>query len=210
MLKYFLEICLELCVFCPSVRTLPQCSDDVVYPASFYHYLGHIVFGHKDHDDIVGMYTSAETLVFFFFLINRIYCNENVAWFLCLESSCFSKKKHSRNVNRIHNHLFSEWTLSHLARLVKSLSCTVSTYLYGTLNMCFYYVTYTIIVNLYSKLPDRQETHCSKNVQYLKFKWLQWGLHLEPVSSAQMNELCCEYLSVRYIDCVLLPSHIRI
>ena len=36
-----------------------------------------------------------------------------------------------RNETRIHNHLVHKWKLSHLAKLVKWLSCVVTTYLCG-------------------------------------------------------------------------------
>ena len=36
-----------------------------------------------------------------------------------------------------HNHLFRKRTLNHLAKLIKSLSCVVSTYLYGVFNCMF-------------------------------------------------------------------------
>ena len=55
-------------------------------------------------------------------------------------------------------------------------------------------------------LPECQGTPWSKQVRYLKFKWLQLDSNPQPLCSernthplgqtVQMNELCCEYLSV--------------
>ena len=67
----------------------------------------------------------------------------------------------------------------------------------------------------------RLEIPCSKQAQYLKFKWLQRDWNPQPVSSqtntqhlaeqaGQMVELCCEHLSVCSTDCVFLSCHIHI
>ena len=42
------------------------------------------------------------------------------------------------NLNRNQNHLLSKWTLNHLAKLAKWLSCVVSTYLYGAFDCIFF------------------------------------------------------------------------
>ena len=42
-----------------------------------------------------------------------------------------------RNGTRTHNHLVRKWTLNHLAKLAKWLSCVVSTYLYGAFDSMF-------------------------------------------------------------------------
>ena len=41
------------------------------------------------------------------------------------------------NWPQTHNHLVCKWTLHHLAKLAKWLSCVVSTYLYGAFNCTF-------------------------------------------------------------------------
>ena len=41
------------------------------------------------------------------------------------------------NWTRAHNHLVHKWTLNHLAKLAKWLSCVVSTYLYGVFDCMF-------------------------------------------------------------------------
>ena len=46
------------------------------------------------------------------------------------------------NWARTHNHLVHKQTPNHLAKLAKWLSRAVSTYLYGTLTVCSYHVTY--------------------------------------------------------------------
>ena len=50
----------------------------------------------------------------------------------------------NRDCNRIQtlNHLVLEWTLMHLAKLAKWLSCVVSTYLYDAFYCMLYHVTY--------------------------------------------------------------------
>ena len=123
------------------------------------------------------------------------------------------------NGNRIHNHLVRQWTLNHLAKLSKWLSCVVSTYLYGNMTLCFLSCHVRVsewIPTLY--LPECQWTPCSKQEQCLKFKWLQWESNPQALSSSmntqpfsqtvQMIKLCCEYLSVRCIWlCVFIMSH---
>ena len=48
------------------------------------------------------------------------------------------------NEIRTQNSLVRKQTLNHLAKLVKWLSCVVSTYLYGAFDGMYYYVTYAI------------------------------------------------------------------
>ena len=58
-------------------------------------------------------------------------------------------------------------------------------------------------------MPESQGTSCTKQVPYLKSKWLQWNSNPQLLSSqtntqpfsrtGQMIALCCEYLSVRCI-----------
>ena len=64
------------------------------------------------------------------------------------------------------------------------LSCVVSTYLYGTFDCMFLSCHVCVsewIQVLY--LPECQGTPCSKQVQYLKFTWLQWDWNPQPPSS---------------------------
>ena len=73
-----------------------------------------------------------------------------------------------------HNHLVHKWTLNHLAKQAKWLSYFVSTYLYSAFDCmllsCHARVS-VWICNLW--LPRCQETPCSKQARYLKFKWQQ-------------------------------------
>ena len=64
-------------------------------------------------------------------------------------------------------------TLNHLAKLVKWLSCIVSTYLYDTF---WLYVLCHICISKWIdilQLSECQETACLKQAQNLTFKWLQ-------------------------------------
>ena len=114
------------------------------------------------------------------------------------------------NGNRTHNHLVRQWTLNHLAKLSKWLSCVVSTYLYGAFDCVFLSCHIRVskwIHTLY--LLECQGTPYSKQGPYLKLKWGQWDLNPEPLTlwmntlpfsqTGQMIELCCNYLSVRCI-----------
>ena len=72
------------------------------------------------------------------------------------------------------NHLMRKRTLNHLAELPKWLSCVVSTYLYGTFDYMFLSSHVRVSEWIYALcLPECQGIPCSKQVQYLKFKWLQ-------------------------------------
>ena len=75
------------------------------------------------------------------------------------------------NWTRMHNHLVRKRTLNHLAKLAKSLSCVVSTYLYGAFDYMFLSCHVRIsqwIYTLYS--PECQGTSWSKQVRYLKYQ----------------------------------------
>ena len=80
---------------------------------------------------------------------------------------------------RTHNHFVRKRTLNHLAKLVKWLSCVVSTYLYGVFDcMLLSYIAHEFQSEstLYS-LPECQGIPCSKQAPYLTFKWLQRDLN---------------------------------
>ena len=63
--------------------------------------------------------------------------------------------------------------LNYLAKVVNSLRCIVVTPLYGALTLCFI-LSHTRSEYIHTLwLPDCQGTPCSKQVQYLKLKWLQ-------------------------------------
>ena len=114
------------------------------------------------------------------------------------------------NGTRNHNHLVRKRTLNHLAKLAKWLSCVVSTFLYGEFDCMFLscHVRFPKWIHTL-QLPECQGTPCSKQVPYLKIKWLQRDSNPQPLSSltntqpfgqtGQIIELCCEYLAVRCI-----------
>ena len=114
------------------------------------------------------------------------------------------------NGTRTHNHLVRKRTLNHLAKLAKWLSCAVSTSLYGAFDCMFLSCHVRVWQWIHTlQLPECQGTPSSKQVPYLKIKWLQRDSNPQPLSSkrntepfgqtGQMIELCCEYLSVRRI-----------
>ena len=83
-----------------------------------------------------------------------------------------------------YNHLVHKRTLNHLAKLTKWLSCVVSTYLYGAFDCMFLSCHIRVWGWIYTiQLPECQGTPCSKQVQYLKFKWQQPNLNPQPLSS---------------------------
>ena len=111
---------------------------------------------------------------------------------------------------RTQNHLIHKWTLHHLAKMAKWLSCVVSTYLYVAFGCMFLSSHVHVLELIYTlSLPECQETTCSSQAQYLKFKWQQRDSNPEPLNSqtntqpfiqiGQIIELCCEYVSVQCI-----------
>ena len=78
------------------------------------------------------------------------------------------------NGTRTHNHFVYKRTLKHLAKPVEWLNCVVSTYLYSAFD-CMFLSGYTRVLEWIHTLhlSECQGTPCSKQAQYLKFKWLQ-------------------------------------
>ena len=114
------------------------------------------------------------------------------------------------NGTRPRNHLLRKRTLSHVAKLAKSLSCVVSTYLYGAFHCMLLSYHVRVLEWIHTlQFPECQGTPCSKQAPYLKIKWLQLTSKPQPFSSwmntqpfgqiGQMIDLCCEYLPVRCI-----------
>ena len=108
------------------------------------------------------------------------------------------------------NHLVRKRTLNHLAKLVKSLSCVLSTYLNGAFDCMFLSCRRCNSEWIHSlKLPECRGAPCSKQTRNRKFRWLQLDSDREPLSSerntepfgetVQMIELCAKYLSLRCI-----------
>ena len=98
----------------------------------------------------------------------------------------------------------------------KKLSCVVITYLYGAFDCmlsCHVGVSEWICT---LQLSECQGTPCSKQAQYLKFKWQQTHKHLVGKRSlnhlaklAKKIELCCDYLLGDAFDC-MLSCYVRI
>ena len=78
------------------------------------------------------------------------------------------------NEIRNHNHLVLKRTLNQLSKLAKWLSCVVSSYLSVHLTVCYHHVTHEFQgESTLCSLPKCQATPCSKQAQYLEFKWQQ-------------------------------------
>ena len=106
---------------------------------------------------------------------------------------------------RTHNHLFCKRTLNHLVKLITWLSWVVRFSLQELFDCMLSSCNVRIsewILTLYL-LADKKYL-CSRQVQYLTWKCLQWDSNLQPHTSSrntqqfakleQMIELCCEYL----------------
>ena len=77
------------------------------------------------------------------------------------------------NRTQNHNHLVRKRKLDHLAKLIKLLSFIVSTYLYGAFDCMLLSCHLCILEWIHTLyLPECQGTYCSKQVWYMKVKWL--------------------------------------
>ena len=86
------------------------------------------------------------------------------------------------NWTRTKNHLVHKRIL-HLAKLVKWLSCVLSTHLYSAFDCMFLSCHVRVSEWIHTlQFPECQGTPCSKQVQNLKFKWLQRDSNPEPLS----------------------------
>ena len=63
---------------------------------------------------------------------------------------------------RTHNHLVHKWTLNHLARLAKWLSCVVRAYLYSTSTVWFHHITNLFRVNARTRHGILNFRDCSR------------------------------------------------
>ena len=133
------------------------------------------------------------------------HCQRKLMWILNqaqLLSDC--------NWTRTDNHLVRKTTLTPLAKLTKWLSCVVSTYPYDAFDCMFLSCHVGLSEWIYTPyLSECQGPPCSKQVRYLKFKWLYLDWNPQPLTSSintqpfgqtdHMIELCCEYLFVQCI-----------
>ena len=73
-----------------------------------------------------------------------------------------------------HNHLVRKWTLNHLPKLAKWLSCVMSTYLYSAFDCMLYHVTYVFQSEstLYSCLNFKERLARNRR-DICIFKWQQ-------------------------------------
>ena len=85
---------------------------------------------------------------------------------------------------RTNNYLVLKRTLNNFAKLAKRLSCVVSTYLYVAFDCMLLSCHLRIIDWIYTLyLSECQETPCSNQGSYLKFKWQQPDSNPQPLNS---------------------------
>ena len=88
------------------------------------------------------------------------------------------------NWTRMHSHLVCKQTLNHLAKLTKSLSWVVTTYIYGAFDCMFLSSHIPFSESMHTLyMPEYQGTSCTKQAQYLKFKCLQLESNPQALSS---------------------------
>ena len=87
------------------------------------------------------------------------------------------------NGAQTHNHLVRKRTFNSLANLGKWLSCVTISYLYDAFDCilvsCHIHVSEWIQTHY---LPECQVALCLKRTRYMKFKWLERDLNLQPYS----------------------------
>ena len=76
------------------------------------------------------------------------------------------------NEIQTHNHLVRKWTLNHLAKLAKWLSCVVSTYLYDAFDC--------MLSSCHARVSEWIHTYSSP--EYLQFKWQQRDSSPQPLT----------------------------
>ena len=85
-----------------------------------------------------------------------------------------------------HNHLVRKsnyFELNNYIKLAKWLSCVVSNYRYGAFRCAFLSCHIHALVWLYnSHFPECLVTAWSKQVQFMRFNWMQWGSNPQPFS----------------------------
>ena len=136
-------------------------------------------------------------------------CSYHATCVFQIQSAKIRRLNGSKRI-RTHNHLVCKWALSHLTEPAKWLSFLMSTYPFCAIDCMFSSSHVRVPEYIYTLYTTKcQETICSKQARYLKFKWLQQDSNPQPLSSSvnsqpfsqtsQMIELCCEYLIVRSI-----------
>ena len=142
----------------------------------------------------------------------------NVNQLLALKRDIWSWK--NCNWTRTHSHLRLKGTLHPLAKLIKWLSCVVSTYLYVHLSVCSYHLTYVFQnkFTLYSRLNSKVLLD-QKRVKIWSLRdcnWTQTDNHF--VCKRTLNHLAklskwlsCIVTIYLYdtFKCMLLSCHLR-
>ena len=91
---------------------------------------------------------------------------------LLAQSRCHICNLCESNEIRTQNHLVRKWTLNHLAKLAKWLSCVVSTYLYDAFDCK--------LLSCHARVSEWIHTYSLP--EYLKFKWQQRDSNPQPLS----------------------------
>ena len=171
----------------------------------------------------------SERSIWLYFLImsgphlrmNRHYINLNVKELLAWKKRDIWSLSDCKSTPT-HNDLDHKWTLNNLVKLTKWLSWVESTCLYCAFDFMFFWYHVRVLEWIHTLyLPECQATSSSKQVQYLKFKWLQRDSNPQPLSSwtntkpfgqtDQMIDMSWEYLSVRcFWLYVLIMSRTRL
>ena len=87
------------------------------------------------------------------------------------------------NRTQTYNHLVRKGSPNHLAKLTKWLNWIVSTYLYGAFHLMFLSCHVRVSESIHTLyLCQCQGNPYSKQVRYLKFKWLQRESNGQPLS----------------------------
>ena len=133
---------------------------------------------------------------------------------LLARNRCYIWSLNDRNRIWPHNYLVRKWTLNHLAKLAKWLSCVVSNYQYSAFD-CM--LSSCQICTLY--LPECQGSPCLKQAWYWKFDSNRIRIHNHLVHKQILNHLAklAKWLSFvvsTYLYCTfgcrLLSCHVRV
>ena len=120
------------------------------------------------------------------------------------------------NEIRTHNHLVHKWTLNHLAKLVKWLSCVLSTYMYAALDcMSVYQREYTLYscLNVKELLVRNRYDVCSLS-DSKDIRTHNHLVHKQTLSHLAKLAKWLRFVVSTYpygaLDCMLLSCHIHV
>ena len=125
------------------------------------------------------------------------------------------------NWTRTQNHFVLKWTLNHLTKLAKWLSCVLSTYQFGAFACMFLLCHVHVWEWIHTlQLPQCQETPCSKQPRNVKWSDCNWSrtqnnLVLKPTLNHLLKLakiLSCVLSTYPYgaFDWMLLSCHVRV